>query len=158
MMDNRLFNVNGTGDDMLLLTLKLAGMQESSRPDCFAGWRYVPDFGMVLYWHTKAEEGIAPFMHNLTAEEVTPVVARWLKSSEEAKAEVAKLRVRRSAYPEWKEPAYGIEDPRSTWDLDQQHDGDNYPGWRVYCQNWGHVAGSHYSICAVRPAFMWAGK
>ncbi|PZQ86025.1 MAG: hypothetical protein DI549_00655 [Ancylobacter novellus] len=38
------------------------------------------------------------------------------------------------------------------------HDGDNGKGWRVFVGGWGHVAGDHYSICAVTPAWAMYGK
>lgn len=38
------------------------------------------------------------------------------------------------------------------------HDGDNEHGFRVYNEDWGHVAESHYAICAVLPVWAWYGK
>lgn len=38
------------------------------------------------------------------------------------------------------------------------HDGSNGHGFRVYNENWGHVAGSHYAILAVLPVWAWYGK
>jgi hypothetical protein len=38
------------------------------------------------------------------------------------------------------------------------HDGDNGHGWRVFTEQWGHVAGHHYSILAVQPEWAMYGK
>lgn len=38
------------------------------------------------------------------------------------------------------------------------HDGDNGDGWRVFTGAWGSVAGHHYSIVAVQPAWAMYGK
>ena len=44
------------------------------------------------------------------------------------------------------------------WDRDLDHDGSNGPGWRVYCEDWGHVATYSAAICAVKPVWLWYGK
>jgi hypothetical protein len=44
------------------------------------------------------------------------------------------------------------------WDANMDHDGSNSVGWRVYVDDWGHVANNHYAICAIKPAYMWHGK
>lgn len=38
------------------------------------------------------------------------------------------------------------------------HDGSNGKGFRVYNEDWGHVAGSFYGILAVLPVWAWYGK
>ena len=38
------------------------------------------------------------------------------------------------------------------------HDGDNGHGWRVFTEAWGHVAGEHYAIVGVQPAWAMYGK
>ena len=38
------------------------------------------------------------------------------------------------------------------------HDGDNGEGWRVFTGVWGGIAGYHYSIVAVQPAWAMYGK
>lgn len=51
--------------------------------------------------------------------------------------------------------------PMEGWDADADHDGSNELGWRVYCDNWGHIEtdkGSIYSGIAIKPAYMWYGK
>jgi hypothetical protein len=38
------------------------------------------------------------------------------------------------------------------------HDGDNGKGWRVFTEQWGHVAGNHYAIVGVQPVWAMYGK
>ncbi len=38
------------------------------------------------------------------------------------------------------------------------HDGDNGKGWRLFTESWGHVAGHHYAIIGVQPAWAMYGK
>ena len=52
MMDNRQFNVNGKGKDMLLRVLELACIQEGfeNNPAKIRSWKVTPEHGMILYW------------------------------------------------------------------------------------------------------------
>lgn len=38
------------------------------------------------------------------------------------------------------------------------HDGSNGKGWRLFTNDWGHVAGHHYGIVGVQPAWAMYGK
>ncbi len=38
------------------------------------------------------------------------------------------------------------------------HDGSNSRGWRIYNEDWGHVADSYQAICAVQPEWVMHGK
>lgn len=38
------------------------------------------------------------------------------------------------------------------------HDGSNGKGWRLFTEAWGHVAGHHYAIVGVQPAWAMYGK
>ena len=38
------------------------------------------------------------------------------------------------------------------------HDGSNGKGWRMFTESWGHVAGHHYAIVGVQPAWAMYGK
>jgi hypothetical protein len=38
------------------------------------------------------------------------------------------------------------------------HDGSNGHGFRVYCEDWGHVGGYHYGVLGVVPVWAWYGK
>jgi len=73
-MDNRIFNVNGKGDDALLDVLKLAYRQTGTNTKAKA---YIVDpiKGMILLWHT---EGGTVFPSPLTPEQVVPIVSAWL--------------------------------------------------------------------------------
>lgn len=42
--------------------------------------------------------------------------------------------------------------------IEPDHDGDNGKGWRVFTEAWGHVAGHHYAVVAVQPAWAMYGK
>lgn len=129
MMDNRVFNINGEGPDMLKRVLALA-FEQSGNSKCPA--YETTDKGLVLLW-CKTDRSI-PFPAPLDADQASLVVWSWLESDD---AKSIKL---------------------SGWDIDYDHDGDNEPGWRVFCEDWGHVGSSHYSIVAITPAFMWHGK
>lgn len=130
-MDNRVFNVNGKGDSMLLATLKLVFEQEGPKTVC-KSWIFNKEKGLILCWHAEKEHVLLP--SPLTPEGCLPIVSAWLAS------DVAK----QMTYSEW--------------DADCDHDGDNSMGWRVYCEDWGHVGSENYAICAVRPVYLWHGK
>ena len=130
-MDNRQFNVNGSGDELLLATLKLAFAQSNKTA---SGWRFDQKFGLILCWYEG--DGVSKFpIDQMSAEDVFPMVSRWLKSDEAATVEHT-----------------------VSWDKDCKHDGHNSIGWRVYCGNWGHVGGRPDAICAIKPAYLWHGK
>jgi hypothetical protein len=38
------------------------------------------------------------------------------------------------------------------------HDGHNSKGWRLYCEDWGHVDGEYQAFVAVKPAWAMHGK
>ena len=127
-MDNRIFNVNGKGDDTLLATLRLAFKQEGDR--CTAKAYIIdPEKGMILLWHS---DGGTVFPSPLTPEQVVPIVSAWLATKPDIKCE--------------------------SWDKDHDHDGHNSLGWRVYVEDWGHVKSIFHTICAIKPAYLWHGK
>jgi hypothetical protein len=133
-MDNRIFNVNGRGDDMLLAALKLVFMQEGDNTTC-AGWEYNSVKGLVLVWSTDdSREDVHPFPVPLTAEQCFPFVRAWLDSDQARMVQ------------------------QKGWDAKTDHDGSNGDGWRVYCEDWGHVGENHYAICAIKPVVLWFGK
>lgn len=133
-MDNRIFNVNGRGREMLRSALELAFMQEGwdDMPARAEGWRVDPGKGLIFFWH--AGEGAKKFRRARTAKQVVGLVAKWLESDQ----------------------ARNI--PCNGWDADIDHDGSNERGWRVYVEDWGHIGEETYAICAVRPSFNWLGK
>lgn len=132
MMDNRLFNVNGRGDDMLLKALELAFLQFSDKCTVSA-WEQSKQHGLILCWTNKVHN-VIPTPGDLTAKQVFPIVKAWLSSDFAKTVEL------------------------SDWCDDHDHDGHNSTGWQVYCSDWGHVGNQHYSICAVKPAYLWHGK
>lgn len=136
-MDNRVFNVNGKGEYWLLEALKLAfaqkaGFYNRDKPYTCNGFMFDQKKGLILLWTDC--NGSSKFPVPLTAEAVAPIVWQWLQSEE---AKLVEL---------------------DGWDKDADHDGSNSYGWRVYCEDWGHVANKWQAIVAVTPAYMWHGK
>jgi len=131
-MDNRLFNVNGEGDDMLFKTLELAFLQWGGKTTC-KGWKQTKENGLILCWWCGTDR-ITPMPAGLTAEECFSFVTAWLKSDFAKTVDFGR------------------------WCEDSDHDGHNGMGWQVYCEDWGHVGGENGAIVAVRPAYMWYGK
>jgi hypothetical protein len=129
-MDNRIFNVNGRGLEMLSQTLKLAFSQSGNKlAKC---WRFIPEKGFVLFWTDAADAHMLPAP--MDADALAPMIHKWMESTD---AQQMKC---------------------EGWDANADHDGDNNPGWRVYVENWGHVADHWQAICAVRPVYLWYGK
>lgn len=132
-MDNRIFNVNGKGAEALRSTLQLVFNQEGEKTTCKA-WKFSQKHGLVLFWWAEEGNGRNKLPSELTAEECLPMVWAWLHGEEAKTVEL------------------------TGWDKAVDHDGDNGEGWRVYCEDWGHVAGEHSAICAVKPVVLWYGK
>jgi hypothetical protein len=131
MMDNRIFNVNGCGKDHLALTLCLAFAQDfGSGSRMSKGYVIHPQKGMILLW--SGSKDAVPFPCALSAEAAAEIVWQWLSS----------------------EPGTECKG----WDADYDHDGHNSLGWRVYCEDWGHVGHNHNAIVAVKPVYLWHGK
>lgn len=133
MADNRIFNVNGAldrgGEQLLQKALELAF--ESAGYKAVA-WRFSLKHGLIFDWCDGAKDSVR-LPSPSTAVEVLPMVLSWLRSEDAKKVEC------------------------EGWDADADHDGENGPGWRVHCGDWGHVEGWQ-AIVAVKPAFMWYGK
>lgn len=86
---------------------------------------------MILLW--SDEEGCTKLPARLSVPTITNIVYEWLQSN----------------------PNIECLD----WDADADDcDIGDEVGWRVYCEDWGHVGKYRYSICAVKPAHLWAGK
>lgn len=132
-MDNRIFNVNGRldRDGELLLRDTLALAFAIAKKKAIA-WRKSQKHGLILDWSDCAS-GASRFPALADADTVLPFALQWLKSDEAKEVEL------------------------DSWDRDAGHDGHNGPGWRVYCNDWGHVEGWQ-AIVAVKPTFMWYGK
>ena len=133
-MDNKIFNANGSGTEMLELALKLACQTTYVKSIPIEGWKVNPKKGLVLYWSANTNKEINKFPTPLYYNEVVGMVEKWLKSPEAENI-----------------PCEGL-------DSDVDHDGHNELGWRVYTEAWGKVDGENYSICAIKPAYLWYGK
>lgn len=133
MHDNRIFNINGEGEDMLLRALELVFIQEGfdDRPATVKAYLVTPDQGMILYWH-QDHRVCVPLPTPMTAKQILPMIMAWLKN-----------------------PC--VEVKCEGWDANADHDGRNELGWRVYCEDWGKV-NHEDAICAVKPAYLWLGK
>lgn len=132
-MDNRLLNINGSGQPLLVLALNLALQQSGYANSGFRSFKYEPEFGLVLDC-TQTEIGFTPFLSALDAASVAPMVMDWLKSDQ------------------------ALTTPHGAWEGDLDHDGDNSLGWRVYVEDWGRVGPHYHPICAVKPVYLWHGK
>lgn len=137
--DNRVFNVNGKGPELLAETIKLAFACSSSYSgityDTCTAWKYKKDKGLILYsCFSDTDKDINKFPGKLSYAAAANMVIEWLES---------------------KEAAATVLDG---WDKDADHDGSNSKGWRVYVEDWGRVGGDFGVICAVTPAFIWHGK
>ena len=132
-MDNRIFNVNGSSKEMLLAALQLAFMQVGSGDMC-KGFKVDNEKGLILYWGGRCD-GVVELPCRMGATEVCEMVWKWLNSEDSKQVKLS-----------------------SVWDIDQDHDGSNSKGWRVYCEDWGHVGNDRTTLCAITPAYMWHGK
>jgi len=131
-MDNQIFNVNGEDEKTLNKALNLVFNQDGFAQTCIA-WEEDKEKGLILLWHPKGEN-VSKLPSAMNADQVTPIVWSWLLGDFAKSMEL------------------------KGWDGDCDHDGHNGLGWRVYVEDWGHVAGNFYAICAITPAYMWYGK
>jgi hypothetical protein len=136
-VNNRIFNVNGIGDEMLLMALELVFAQDGENTKA-RGWSFSKKHGLVLYWADSESFKAGDCKYNrlpdLSPSDVLPIVLAWLRSKEADQVEL------------------------SGWDAKADIDGSTEKGWRVYCEDWGRVGGDCYAICAVKPAYLWYGK
>jgi hypothetical protein len=133
-MDNRVFDVNGEGLDMLIIALKLAFMQLQAGDRTTAqAWSMDPKYGLILHWYPDAQS--TRFLIPASPEEAANMVFKWLLQDD------------LPVFPD-----------KDDWDGDCDHDGHNEEGWRVYCGAWGHVGGNRSAICAIKPTMLWYGK
>ena len=158
-MDNRIFNINGLGRPMLQAALELASHQESG---CYGdgeqawgefkgtglikSWHKHPTKGLILFWTPTAagSTAITPLPSPITPASAVGFVMDYLASDE---AEVCL------------KAAIAADEEQTRW-LGDHNDSevDTKAGWQVYVEDWGHVAGSPYALCAIRKAYLWYGK
>ena len=130
-MDNKVFNVNGRSIHQLKQTLKLALTDEYGDIDKVGSWEIDKEHGFIL--NSISIRG-NKFPIELPIEFITDIVWNWLHSEDAKKMNF------------------------EGWDDDADHDGHNELGFRVYCDDWGHVGYNHYALVAIRPAYCWYGK
>lgn len=128
--DNRVFNVNGYKEEFLQRVLELAFWQSGSL--YCTHWVEDKDHGLILMWGEGKNSHRLPSKFN--AAECVNFVQRWLDSD------------------------FAQQVTLSEWCEDLDHDGHNTRGFQVYCDSWGHVGGSVYAICGIKPAYVWHGK
>jgi len=133
-MDNKVFNINGRGDELLEKVIELAFIQEwgPESPATVKAWREDKEKGLIFLW--TATEDSNKFPTALNAKQAAGVASAWLQGE------------------------FAQEVELDGWDVDCDHDGSNDLGWRVYCEDWGHVGHDSYAIIAIKPAYMWYGK
>lgn len=134
MFDNRVFNVNGKGTGWILDdVIDMVFMQQGENTTCKA-WSQSKEHGLILHWYGDNDYS-TNLLTPLSAEECRPMIKAWLAG-------------------DFAKTCFGT----GPWDGDADHDGHNGVGWRVYCEDWGHVAGYSSAICAIQPVFVWYGK
>lgn len=134
--DNRIFNVNGEDDEHLEIAIKLAFHIQSNYNEKGAtakGYVVMPTKGLVFLWHTTPNA--VAFPEPIYADEAYTFAKQWLASRDAKQIEL-----------------------NERWEGDCDHDGSNDIGWRVYVEDWGHVGSNSYTICAVKPCYVWHGK
>jgi len=138
-MDNRVFNVNGTDNyDNLLEVLKLGfkhgnfGLNRTVK-----GWSIDKEHGFVLhdFIPSFSNEGVNKFPLPLNVESIYPIIQQYLDDKDT-----------------WNNTEF------DKWDEDLDHDGHNTKGWRVYCEDWGHIGHNSGAFLTIKPAYMWMGK
>jgi hypothetical protein len=147
-MDNKIFNVNGKTKNQLKLALKLLLSSEynDGEDQKVQGWYYRKDKGFIITWHCEeSNKDCKKFVDRLgkpnppSTEELADILWDWLKTDEAKSTELGR------------------------WENDEDHDGSNSIGWRLYTEQWGcienvHGTIDHYSIAAIKPVYLWYGK
>jgi hypothetical protein len=134
--DNRILNINGQGDELLLLALKAAVSQMEFG---VKGWSQSKEAGMMLHWTVNDGDGVHALPcgnAGLTAEECFPLVKVWLVS-DFAKTVVTK----------------GPDADPNDYDVTTEI------GFRVYLPSWEDGGDSEFGkVCAIKPVHLWLGK
>lgn len=137
-MDNKIFNVNGDNDEMLLATLKLVFQQGFG--NTAKAWSVSQRYGLILHWWNESKD-VNKFPSPLNAEKCFPMVSEWLKS----------------------EDAKTVETKGQDGWIDMDGDCEK-KGWRIFIPeyNWSPDDREYEKfangICAIKPAYMWYGK
>jgi hypothetical protein len=104
------------------------------KPATAKGWVIHKKYGLIFLWATSDRKDANKFPVALSAKSAAKMAFEWLVSDEAKQIEC-------------------VDE-----DADCDHDGSNSLGWRVFVGEWGHVGNETYSICAVKPAYLWHGK
>lgn len=134
-MDNRVFNINGTGSEMLARVLALAIEQEGCVNSGVKSFSRDPQKGLILHW---VEVGDLGGEHSIMGKPGSQALAEMVLAELEE---------------DWVQAV-----PLGRWDKNADHDGHNKEGWHVYVEDWGHIGKYRCVVVAVKPAWMWYGK
>ena len=157
-MDNPIFNINGRmGDGTLLAALELRMRQKFSTPASrhINGHEISKEKGFMLYsscflkdripwkdWSEYLYDGRhGDYIHNGVVIYENP----------------------KSLYDVLNDILLFLKDGSNDvdgWDADPLHYNDVicHPGWRVYCEDWGHVDSSWEAFVAIKRVNLWSGK
>lgn len=149
--DNVVFNVNGQSKGDLISAVKLA-LSIRDRNLKTVAFRYIKGRGLVFFWSVPKEKDTIELMQGMNPEQAAEYAWAWLEKSPDAKAELESL----AEINEDDDSEESIAN--SHWDRDSDHDGHNSVGWRVFVEDWGHVAGQWSASLCVKPVFVWHGK
>lgn len=137
-MNNKIFDINGHRDSNLLDALRLAfkNQYDNFKDHTAGSWKITQEKGLILCRGNHQKGGVNLFPTPLTADQVFPIVKQYLEDSNT-----------------WDNGKF-----IDHWDKPINFDGSLSKGWRVYCDDWGHIDGDCDVIIAIRPAYMWHGK
>lgn len=135
-MDNVQFNVRGEGYGDLLDTLKLAF--RITEHNTAKGYKIIVDKGLVLY--SSYVDDMEKFIVPMTAEELLPMVKAFINDY-------------------FTRNTHGIILSDEEWDSSaKDSDIDDYPGWRIYTEQWGEVNDEWQAFLAITPSNCWSSK
>lgn len=145
-MDNRFFDIR---EELSKLDFFLQYLQGLVRGNKVRYYTIVPKIGMVIFWTKPEEDTVLVFTHEgeeikyrLNKVETFPndwevVVTRWLKSCN---------------------PNDFVLDGMENSPESFLSDVTLKPGFRMRCENWGHVGKSSYGLALITPVWSWYGK
>lgn len=133
-MDNFLINVRAKSKETFALALKIAFAHSPSGKA--AAWFATKEHGLVILWHADESKSSHDFPSPISVETAIVFAWEWLLSADRSEFELVDM------------------------DADCDHFSDAHcnPAYRIFCENWGYVADSHYAICAILPVWAWVGK
>lgn len=156
-MDNRIISIQSEGRAAFDLAVQLLF---DNCPGKKATHYYEhPTAGFILLWHEDTFESAVKGESAKTKDGFPGVHLADCKCSYCLRVPANKL-----PYPmAWKEAAdlawgWLLNQPKEKYQEYLDHDGSNGKGFRVYNEDWGHVAKSHYAFLGVLPVWAWYGK